>query len=192
LVMVLSGGSSSVVEHFPIILASIISLAVRRHHDHNSYKWKDLIGGLQVQRFSSLSAWQEVWQHARSRILHLDWQKAGWQNDTGSGLSIWNFKAHTPVTHFLQQSHTYFNRPYLLIVPFPVSLWKPSLLKPPHVMCMKLCIQCPAPLSMKLIQVGISFKFSGVTYVSRCNSFALQMAGVCVCVCVWGGVIQWS
>jgi hypothetical protein len=39
---------------------------VKRHHDHdNSYKGKHLIGaGLQFQRFSPLSSWQEAWQDA--------------------------------------------------------------------------------------------------------------------------------
>jgi hypothetical protein len=43
-----------------------VSIAVKRHHDHgNSYKKKKhLVGaGLQFQRFSSLSSWQEAWWH---------------------------------------------------------------------------------------------------------------------------------
>jgi hypothetical protein len=41
-----------------------VSFAVRRHHDQgSSYKKQQLIGaGLQVQRFSPLSSWQEAWQ----------------------------------------------------------------------------------------------------------------------------------
>ena len=34
-------------------------------------------------------------------------------HDTGSGLSIWNLKAHSPVTHFLPQAHTYSNKDIL-------------------------------------------------------------------------------
>jgi hypothetical protein len=39
---------------------------MKRHRDHhNSYKEKHLNGAdLQFQRFSSLSSWQEAWQHA--------------------------------------------------------------------------------------------------------------------------------
>ena len=40
------------------------------------------------------------------RVLHLDQQAAGRENDTGPGLSISNFKALPLVTHFLQQDHT--------------------------------------------------------------------------------------
>ena len=40
-------------------------MVVKRYHDHsNFYKGKHLTGtGLQFQRFSSLSSWQEAWQH---------------------------------------------------------------------------------------------------------------------------------
>ena len=39
--------------------------AAKRHHDHgNSYKGKHLIeAGLEFQRVSPLSSWQESWQH---------------------------------------------------------------------------------------------------------------------------------
>jgi hypothetical protein len=41
-----------------------VSISVKRHHSQsNSYKEKHLIGaGLQFQRLSLLSAWQETWQ----------------------------------------------------------------------------------------------------------------------------------
>jgi hypothetical protein len=41
-----------------------VSIAVKRHHDHNnSYKRKHLIeAGLQLQRFSPLLSWWEMWQ----------------------------------------------------------------------------------------------------------------------------------
>jgi hypothetical protein len=39
---------------------------VKRHHDHgNSYKGKHLVeDGLNFQRFSPVSSWQEAWQRA--------------------------------------------------------------------------------------------------------------------------------
>ena len=42
-----------------------VSMAVNRHHDQgNSYEGQHLIGaGLQAQRFSPLSSWQEAGQH---------------------------------------------------------------------------------------------------------------------------------
>jgi hypothetical protein len=41
-----------------------VSIAVKRQQDlGNSYKGKLLIGaGLQVQRFSPLQSWQDIWQ----------------------------------------------------------------------------------------------------------------------------------
>jgi hypothetical protein len=41
-----------------------VSIVVKRHHDQGiSYKGQHLIvAGLQVQRFSPLSSWQEAWQ----------------------------------------------------------------------------------------------------------------------------------
>lgn len=67
-----------------------------------------------VWRFSSLSSWQAAWQHAgrqgadgvaegstpRSEGIG----KREWA--TWPGLTIWNLKAHLPVTGFLQQGHT--------------------------------------------------------------------------------------
>jgi hypothetical protein len=43
----------------------MVSIALKRYHDHsNSYKEKNFIGiGLQFQRLSPLSSWQEAWQH---------------------------------------------------------------------------------------------------------------------------------
>jgi hypothetical protein len=43
----------------------MVSIAIRRQHDQgNSYKGQHLVGvDLQVQRFSPLSSWGEVWQH---------------------------------------------------------------------------------------------------------------------------------
>jgi hypothetical protein len=43
-----------------------VSIALKRHHDRsNFYKGQYLIGaGLQFQRFSPLSSWQEAWQHS--------------------------------------------------------------------------------------------------------------------------------
>ena len=39
-------------------------LAKKRHHDHStSYKGHLVEACLQVQRFSPLSLWREVWQH---------------------------------------------------------------------------------------------------------------------------------
>jgi hypothetical protein len=42
-----------------------VSIATKRHHDQgNSYKGQPLVGArVQFQRFSSLSSWQEAWQH---------------------------------------------------------------------------------------------------------------------------------
>jgi hypothetical protein len=47
-------------------LSALVSIAMKRHHDHGkSYKEKYLIGtGLQVQRFSPLLSWWVAWQHA--------------------------------------------------------------------------------------------------------------------------------
>jgi hypothetical protein len=39
------------------------------------------------------------------RVLHLDPKRAGSQWATRPGLSIWDLKAHPPVTYFLQQGH---------------------------------------------------------------------------------------
>jgi len=43
-----------------------VSFAMKRHHDQgNFYKGKHLIGaGLQFQKFSPESSWQEAWQRA--------------------------------------------------------------------------------------------------------------------------------
>ena len=48
------------------VCLSLCSIVVKRYHDQgNSYKYKRLIGaGLQFQRFSPLSSWQETWQSA--------------------------------------------------------------------------------------------------------------------------------
>ena len=63
-----------------------VSMAVKRHHDHNnSHKGKCLIGpGLQFQRFRPLLSWQEAWQHAgqhgagqRAEVLHFNPQTIG-------------------------------------------------------------------------------------------------------------------
>ena len=50
----------------PVLNQLSVFIAVKRLHDHNnSYKGKHLIGaGLQLQRFSPLSSWQEAWQRA--------------------------------------------------------------------------------------------------------------------------------
>ena len=41
-----------------------VSIATKRHHDQgNSYKGHLIGVGLQVQRFSPLSLWEEAWQH---------------------------------------------------------------------------------------------------------------------------------
>ena len=42
-----------------------VAIVMKKVHDHgNSHKGKQLIrAGLQVQRFSPLSSWQEAWQH---------------------------------------------------------------------------------------------------------------------------------
>ena len=61
------------------------SIAVKRHHDQgNSYKAKHFIGaGLQVQKFSPLSSWQEhgsvqadMVLEKKLRVLHLDLKAA--------------------------------------------------------------------------------------------------------------------
>jgi hypothetical protein len=80
-----------------------------KHHDHgNTYKGKHLIGaGLEFQRFSALSSWQEdvAWQHPcrhgmlenELRVLHFELKVAR------SRVS----KPTSSVTYFLQQGHTY-------------------------------------------------------------------------------------
>ena len=52
---------------FPVCISQNFT-AVNRHHDQGkSYKGQHLIGaGLQFQRFSPLSSWQEAWQPAGS------------------------------------------------------------------------------------------------------------------------------
>lgn len=50
------------VRYIPLIIV-IISITVMRHQGHgNSNKGKHLIG-LEFQKFSPLSSWQEVWRH---------------------------------------------------------------------------------------------------------------------------------
>ena len=83
-----------------------VSLAMKRHHDHsNSYKGKHLFqAGLQFQKFSALSSWQETWQPAG-------------RHDAGKGdcdiLAKFEFirpQSLHPVMFFLQQGHTYSNK----------------------------------------------------------------------------------
>jgi hypothetical protein len=88
-------------------------IAVKRHHDHGlSYKGKHLIGaGLQFQRFSPLSLYQEAWWHVGRhgagvmRILHLDPQAAGRERHW-TWVELLTPQSPPPVTHFLQQGHT--------------------------------------------------------------------------------------
>ena len=120
---------------------------MKRHHDQgNSYKGKHLIGaGLQFQRFSPLSSWQEAWQRETCRHT---WCWKSWEfciliqrqpkGDCHSTLGIawafiWDLKAclHSDIL-----SST---RPHLLILPHPMgqafkhmNLWGPYLLKPPQ------------------------------------------------------------
>jgi hypothetical protein len=79
-------------------------IAVKKHHDYgNSYKRRYLIGaGIQFQKFSPLSPWQPAGRHGAGS---LDLQVAGSElryNETS--------KPTPPVTHFLQQGYTYFNK----------------------------------------------------------------------------------
>ena len=73
------------------------SIAVRRHHDHgNSYKEKHLTGtGLQFQRFSPLSSWQEAWQYSDRHAGEVAESSTSGstgsrkrERETGPGLSI--------------------------------------------------------------------------------------------------------
>jgi hypothetical protein len=101
-------------------------IAVKRHDYHgNSCKEKHLIAGLQVQRFSPLTSWQEAW-HFRSILgagegaeSYTSWLTGSRREDwaTSSGLSFWNLKAHPEMIHLLptrlhlfHQSHTYSNK----------------------------------------------------------------------------------
>ena len=89
---------------------------MNRHHDQgNFYKGQHLIkAGLQLQRFSPLSLWQEAWQHAgrhgaggaeSSTSLSKGGQEQTFSSELGG--------ASEPiliVTLFLQQGHTYSNK----------------------------------------------------------------------------------
>ena len=95
---------------------SVGFIAVMGQHEHsNSYKGKHFIGaGLQFQRFSPLSSWQEAWQcagrhgageGAESSVSHSEGkQKIGFQA-AHRRVS----KPILTVTHFLQQGHIYSN-----------------------------------------------------------------------------------
>ena len=66
---------------------------MKRHHDHSkSYKEKHLVGaGLQIQRYHGGkhgSMQVDTVLERELRVLHLDRQAAGKENDNGPGLSI--------------------------------------------------------------------------------------------------------
>jgi hypothetical protein len=95
-----------------------VSIAVKRRHDHITFSYieKHFLG-TGSQRFSPLSSWQEVWWHtgrhgarevaesstprladSRKRVRHCIWFEQV------------RLQIPPPVTHFLQQSHTYSNK----------------------------------------------------------------------------------
>jgi hypothetical protein len=91
---------------------------VKKHHDQgNSYKEQHLIeDGLEDLRFNALSSWQEAWQHpgkhgTRGAENYISSSKGSqghnvFQEPTKS---VW--KPTPTVQHFLQQGHTYSNKP---------------------------------------------------------------------------------
>ena len=93
----------------------IVSIAVKRHHDHNkSYKVKYLIGPdaklvpyLHCEIHGSIQAGMVL--EKGQRVLHPDREL----RHPSSSSSIPTLR-----------------RPYLLIVPFPMSLWEPFSVKP--------------------------------------------------------------
>jgi hypothetical protein len=98
--------------HFPVSTIRVLVLvpiAVKRHHDHSKTYTGHLIGtGLQVQRFSPLSSWQEAWQspgrHGAGEGAQnpTSWS-VGCRKETvchtGHSLSIGDFKNPSPQWH---------------------------------------------------------------------------------------------
>jgi hypothetical protein len=113
-----------------------VSIAVNRHRDQGkSYKGQYLIGaGLQVQRFSPLSSWQEAWQcpgrhgaggGANSTFCSEGNQKTGILRQLGGRpLPKWVEPEHRrrppePTSTVTDTPPP--TRPHLLTVPFPMG-----------------------------------------------------------------------
>jgi hypothetical protein len=102
----------------PTSVSVKVSIAEKRQHDQgNSYKGQNLIAvGLQVQRFSPLSSWQEAWQRpGRHGIGGAECStpfSKGKQEKTNPHVSRRRVSKPTPKvgTHFLQQGHIYSNK----------------------------------------------------------------------------------
>ena len=128
-----------------VVVLVRVSIAVKRHHDHgNSYKGKHFIGaGLWFQRFSPLSSWQEAWWHVsrhgagkapcwefyiwirRKKMTHWTWLEP-------LDLKLSSSDTLPPVTHFLQQHHTYSNTATPRNSATPCVLVGPYSFKPPQ------------------------------------------------------------
>jgi hypothetical protein len=70
--------------------------------------WLGLVTEVQsiIVMVQNMVACSQKWCWSRSWELYIWIGRQQEVRDTGPGLNIWNLKAHTPVTHFLQQGHT--------------------------------------------------------------------------------------
>ena len=130
--------------HYPqkgALSQSMLYYCKEHHHHRNSYKGRHLARtGLQ---FGGLVHYHPGGKHAGKRRHSAEGAESSTPESSGSKDSHWTRlellkpQSSPPVTHFLQQGHTYSKWPHLLIVSLPndqafkyMSLWGPFLLKP--------------------------------------------------------------
>ena len=84
-----------------------VSIAMKRRHYLGNFYKRQHRAGLQVQRFSSLSSWQEVWQHCIQAGMVLEELRVlCFVLKTNRRLALSYVKPTVRAAHFLQQSHT--------------------------------------------------------------------------------------